>query len=315
MWQWNSQCELCNNSESITFGSRNNNSAVVPNRYAKAALFLPAPFWGIRGLVTVFTTPALPFCHFLLLSPVWGNLLAAGVCLPFILFLLRLGLLFPGKGIMRRRVRELIFAGLLLAAGGLLSVRLATFSPFSTSHPQPVSAVQTLDVGSSGDTVASSLDIESPGPLGTLAVTDARGWQVVDPSGTSVTMPLTPVSSPVQVHEDSSQFLEERNVNLHIDMPSSPRELSVALTSEDDFILFDSSFPSIRVNPREYRLLIGAFPPNPLDLQLTLPTNATFTLTFTIDFDSPLLGATLVVGPDTQVSTRVRVVRSLAVKT
>jgi hypothetical protein len=290
-------------------------SAVVPNRFAKAALFLPAPFWGIRGLLTVFTAPALPFCQFLLLSPLWGNLLAAVVCLPFILFLLRLGLVFPGRGIMRRRVRELIFAGVLLAAGGYLATRLATFSPFSASHRQPVSAVQTLDVASSGVTVSTSLDIESPGPLGALAVTDAQGWRVVDPSGTSVVMKLPTVASPVQIRQDSSQFLEERNVNLHIDMPSSPRELSVSLTSDDDFILFDSSFPSIRVSPREYRLLVGAFPPNPMDLQLTLPADGTFTVTFTIDFDSPLLETTIAVGPDAQVNTRVRVVRSLGVKT
>ena len=119
----------------------------------------------------------------------------------------------------------------------------------------------------------------------------------------------------MQIRQDSSRFLEERNVNLHIDMPSSPRELSVALTSDDDFILFDSSFPPVRVSPREYRLLIGAFPPNPLDLQLTLPADGTFTLTFTIDFDSPLLGTTIATGPHTRVITRVRVVRSLGVKT
>jgi hypothetical protein len=290
-------------------------AAVVPNKYAKAVLFLPAPFWGIRGLVTVFTAPALPFCRFLLLSPIWGNLLAAVVCLPFILFLLRLGLVFPGRGIMRRRVREILLAGVLLAAGGVLAVRLSTFSPFSPSRPQPVSAIQTLVVGSSGATLASTLDLESPGPLGTLAVTDATGGRMVDPPGTSVRMPLPTVASPVQITQDSRQFLEQRNVNLHIDMPTSPREISVALTSDDDFILFDSSFPSIRVSPREYRLLIGAFPPNPLDLQLTLPTDGAFTVTFTIDFESPLLGARVGVRPDARVLTRLRVGRSVEVRT
>lgn len=290
-------------------------AAVVPNKYAKAVLFLPAPFWGIRGLVTVFTTPAIPFCRFLLLSPVWGNLLAAAVCLPFILFLLRLGLVFPGRGIMRRRVREIVLAGVLLAGGGFLAVRLSTFSPFSPSHPQPISAIQTLVVGNSGDTMTSSLDLESPGPLGTVAVTDSRGGRTIDPPGTFVRLPLPAVASPVQIRQDSNRFLEQRNVNLHIDMPSSPREVSVALTSDDDFILFDSSFPSIRVNPREYRLLIGAFPPNPLDLQLTLPADGAFTLTFTIDFDSPLLGTTIGVRPDERVNTRLRVVRSLGVRT
>ncbi len=44
----------------------------------KALLALPAPFWGIRGILTVFLAPAYPFCHFIMLSPISGNLLVAG---------------------------------------------------------------------------------------------------------------------------------------------------------------------------------------------------------------------------------------------
>ncbi len=89
----------------------------------------------------------------------------------------------------------------------------------------------------------------------------------------------------------------------------------MTLTSEDDFILFDSSYPPVRESPRQYRLLIGAFPPNPLPLQLTLPSGGAFTLTLTAEFDAPLIGAAVGAGPEMRVSTRVRVVRSLGVKT
>jgi hypothetical protein len=89
----------------------------------------------------------------------------------------------------------------------------------------------------------------------------------------------------------------------------------ITLTSEEDFILFDSSYPSIRESPRLYRLLIGAYPPNPLPLQLTLPSDGTFTLTLTAEFDAPLIGAAVGAGTDTRVKTLVRVVRSLGVKT
>jgi hypothetical protein len=290
-------------------------SALVRGRYMKALLFLPAPFWGLRGLITVFLTPALPFSHFLLLSPLWGNLLAAGVSLPIILMLLRLGLVFPGKGIMRRRVRELVLAGLLLAVGGALAVRLVTFSPFSASRPQPLVATQTIRVAASGGTESTSLDIESPAPLGALTVSDPRGTRAIHPPGTSVRLPLMRVASPLQIVQDSSEFLQQRNVQLRVQMPSSPRLVVVTLTSEDDFILFDSSYPSIRESPRRYRLLIGTFPPNPLPIQLTLPSDGTFTLTLTAEFDTPLIGAAVGAGIDTRVSTRVRVVRSLGVKT
>jgi hypothetical protein len=290
-------------------------SALVRGRYMKVLLFLPAPFWGLRGLMMVFLTPALPFCQFLLLSPLWGNLLAAGVSLPIILMLLRLGLVFPGKGIMRRRVRELVFAGLLLAVGGALAVRLVTFSPFSASRPQPLVATQTIRVASSGKTESTSLDIESPAPLGALSFSDPKGVRALRPTGTFARFSLPQVSSPLQIAQDSSSFLQQRNVQLRVQMPSSPRLVMVTLTSVDDFILFDSSYPSIRESPRLYRLLIGAYPPNPLPLQLTLPSDGTFTLTLTAEFDAPLIGAAVGAGTDARVRTRVRVVRSLGVKT
>ncbi|HET6486162.1 MAG TPA: hypothetical protein VFH83_07065, partial [Spirochaetia bacterium] len=102
-------------------------SGMVPNRYAKVLLFLPAPFWGLRALFVVFSLPSPSFGHFLLLSPVWGDLLVAGVCLPFILMLLRFGRLFPGRGLLRRGVREIGFAAVLFAGTyvlqGILSLR------------------------------------------------------------------------------------------------------------------------------------------------------------------------------------------------
>ena len=55
-------------------------------------------------------------------------------------------------------------------------------------------------------------------------------------------------------------------------------------------MLYDSSFPAVRLGPRSYRLLVGAFPPDPLSLQVSLPIGAVFTLTLTAEFDSPLIG-------------------------
>ncbi len=290
-------------------------STLFRGRYLKALLFLPAPFWGLRGLLTVFQAPALPFCHFLLLSPLWGNLLTAGVSLPMILMLLRLGLLFPGQGLMRRRVRELVLAGLLLVAGGVLAVHLAAFSPFSVSRPQPLVATQTIQVAVTGQTESTSLDVESPAPLGALSIADSMGMRVIHPGGTAVRLGLPRAASPLKIEQDSSEFLQQRNVQFLVQMPSSPRSVVVTLTSDDDFILFDSSYPPVRESPHQYRLLIGTFPPNPLPLQLTLPSGGVFTVTLTAEFDAPLIDTAVSAGPRTRVSTRVRVVRSLAVKT
>jgi hypothetical protein len=287
-------------------------STLVRNRWAKLALVLPAPFWAIRGIVKIFLVPALPFCRILTLSPILGNLMLAGAALPFILVVLRLGLAFPGKGLLRRGTRELILAGVLLAATGALVFFLGTFSPFSAATPQPVTAIQTVVVGASGLTSSTSLAVESPAPVRGLALATPQALPLKW-TGTAITLPR--VSSPVRVKVAAGQFLQQQTLELAVDMPSRPRSFALTVDSPEDFVLFDSSFPAVRVGPRSYRLLVGAFPPDPLLLQLSLPTGQGFRITLTAEFDSPLIAVSIQGRPEMRIATRVRVVRTLEIRT
>ena len=290
-------------------------STLSRNRWAKAALALPAPFWGIRGIVKVFLLPALPFCRIITLSPVLGNLLVAGACLPFILVLLRIGLIFPGKGLLRRGKRELLLAAGLLLAGGLLVVRLLTFSPFSPGNPQPVAATETVVVDASGRTSSTSLKIESPAPVRGISLSTPSGPLSLPRNWNGDLVSLDRVESPLQATFSSGQFLQQQTLSLVVEMPSRPRSFSLAIESAQDFVLYDSSFPAVRIGPHSYRLLVGAFPPDPLSLQVSLPIQQAFTLTLTAEFEAPLIGVEVKAPPDTRVATRVRVVRTLEVKT
>ncbi len=291
-------------------------SALVRPRYAKVLLFIPAPFWGVRGLIKVFTMPALPLCHFLLLSPIWGNLFIAAACLPFILVVLRLGLILPGRGVLRRRVREYVFAGALLLGTAVLATRLVVFSPFSAQNPQPLEVTQALEIGSRDEVTGDTLSVTSPAPLRAITVVDASGSRRLAAPGTGVTLRLSPpASSPVKITQDSSAFFSQRTVTLEVAMPSSPRAVVATLSSAQDFILFDCSFPFIREGSNRYRILIGAFAPNPLELQLTLPAGGAFTLGLDMEFSLPLIGAQVSSPADTRASTRVRVQKSIEVKT
>ena len=265
--------------------------------------------------MNIFLVPALPFCRIITLSPILGNLLVAGACLPFILVLLRVGLIFPGRGLLRRGTREILAACVLFVAAGLLTVHLLTFSPFSPAHPQPVAATQTIVVDAAGSTSSTTLQIDSPAPV--------RGISLVTPEGSRDTLrgwngspvPLDRVDSPMTVTWESGIFLQQRTLTLDVQMPSRPRSFSVAIGSSADFVLYDSSFPAVRIGPRSYRLLVGAFPPEPLSLQVSLPVGQEFTLTLTAEFDEPLIGAEVHVRPNARLSTHVRAVRTLQVKT
>ena len=302
-------------------------SALVPNRVGKFLLVLPAPYAMVRGLIEIFLLPALPFCRLVLLSPLWGNLLIAGVCLPFVLALLRIGLLFPGTGLLRRGVREPLIAGILLVAAGLLAARLLLYSPFSAAHPRPVSVVQSIDEPAGTNT----LEISSPAPLGDISLSDGSGSRTLHGLGTDLREPLPPKPAPVSIETVSSEFLGKTNISARISSGGSPSALGApsalsalsalgapsalgaVLTSEEDFILFDCSFPFVRESAREYRLLIGAFPPDPLPLQLTLPGGMSFTLTLTMEFDAPLLGVE-VAAPGAELATRLHFVKSFPLR-
>ena len=114
---------------------------------------------------------------------------------------------------------------------------------------------------------------------------------------------------------DARQFLQQRTLVLAVDMPSRPCTFALSIDSPNDFVLFDSSFPAIRVGPRSYRLLVGAFPPDPLSLQLSLPVEQAFRITLTAEFDSPLIAVSIRGRPDMRIATRVRVVRTLEIRT
>ncbi|MCX7038461.1 MAG: hypothetical protein NT005_04930 [Spirochaetes bacterium] len=280
-------------------------SALVPNRVGKLLLILPAPYAMVRGLVAIFLMPALPFCRLVLLSPLWGNLLIAGICLPFVLALLRIGLLFPGAGLLRRGLREPLIAGVLLLGAGLLATRLLLYSPFSAANPRPVSVVQSIDEPAG----TNILEFESPAPLGEISLSDESGSRLLRGLGSELREPLAERPALIALETVSSEFLGKTNVSALIRSGGSPRVLSAVLTSEEDFILFDCSFPFVRESAREYRLLIGAFPPDPLPLQLTFLSGMSFTLTLTMEFDAPLLGAT-VAAPGAKIATRLRFVKS-----
>jgi len=291
-------------------------SALARPRWAKVLLFLPAPVPGIRSLIEVFTLPAHPLWHFLLLSPIWGNLFIAGACLPFILVVLRLGLVLPGRGLLRRRLREYVFAGVALAGSAALAISLALYSPFSLRNPQPLEATQSLEIGPTGSITADTLNVASPAPLPAVTVRDSSVTRQFDQPGTGVTVALrAPDGSPVKISQESSAFFSQRTVTLEVSMPSSPREVIVTLSSGDDFILYDCSFPFIRETSTRYRILIGAFAPNPLRLQLTLPARSAFTVGFSMMFDLPLIGAEVSSGGLTRITTRVKIQKSIEVKT
>ena len=268
----------------------------VPSRIGKVLLFLPSPYWLFRGLVEVFRLPALPFCRLLILDRLWGNVLLAVVCLPFILYIIRLGLLFSGQGLLTRTIRSLFTALALLAASVAFAAGLISYSPYTSDSPQPLTVTQTVR----GDAETDGLAIESPGPLGRITIEEGGASRTILLRGQRYETEVRHTAGLVRVEEAKDPFLDKDNVTLTVIPSGKLRSIAVRLSADQDFILFDANYPFRRVNPRTYTLLIGAFPPSPLPILLTLPQGIEFTATLDMEFDDPVLG--VVVGGEGMVT-------------
>jgi hypothetical protein len=287
-------------------------SSRARRRRLKFLLFLPSALPIIAGFAEALSSPSLPLARFLLFSRWWGNLLIAVLALPFLLFLLRIGLALPVsprrlKG--GRRLLGVLALALPAAASLGLGAWVALWSPFSPSSPRPIAVQQAIDADG-----ASRLEISSPVPLGAMTVTDREGERAMDIPARSATVGLAPSSAYVAVSTQSTVSLGRANVVLTIDAPAHARRLTAVLTSDTDFVLYDCTFPFVREEAGRYRLPAVAFPPSPLPLGLTLPEGGTYRLDLELELDSPLLDVGFS-APSSRIVQRVRILARVDIVT
>jgi hypothetical protein len=250
-------------------------------RPLKVLLFLASPYWIVKSIVELFTLPRLEFCRVLLLSKLEGNLLLTVFLIPFILMFIRLKFIFPPTRIITNRIRSGITAavfGLILA--GLLTT-FFVYAPYGPRRQQPVNATYVIDE------VADKryLELSSPAPLENLKARDGNTTISIDTRSRLYTLPLKHGGEYLDTTISSVGFLDRKNVNLLLTPWSEPYRVRLKVSAEEEFVLFDANFPYTREpGGREYTILIGVNPPLPLNVQLTVPKNRTFTVGITLEY-------------------------------
>jgi len=289
--------------------------SITANRTLKVLLFLAAPYWIVKTVFELFTLPRLEFCRVLLLSKVNGNLLIAAILLPFVLMFIRLRLIFPPLHIVTDRVRRNVTAGLFVAVtAGLLAV-FFLYSPYGSQRPQPVTAHYVVD-GNSG---SNRLVLSSPAPLGTLRVWTGVEEALLDTRARRVEVPFeirTPETETLlETSRSSLGFLDRKNVTLRLLPAGRPYRVHVRVSSPEEFTLFDANFPYLREpDGTEYRILIGANPPVPLPVELTVPRDRDFRVEIELEYLVPP-APFAVSGENIEVRTRLTYRRVLDVRT
>jgi hypothetical protein len=264
--------------------------SVARNRILKVLFFLASPYWVVKTVIELFTLPRLEFCRVLLLSPVWGNLLLATVLVPFVLMLVRLRFIFPPARIIRDRARMMATAAVFVAVLGGLSLVFFLYAPYGGGRKQPVLARFVLN----GAGAQSYLQLESPAPLGRLELWDRQTMIPVNTRSRSALLPLPETPQLLQTESSSVAFLDRKNISLRLSSKGELYRIRIRLAAAQEFVLYDANFPFLRApGGREYEILVGANPPSPLSIQLTVPRNMTFQLALTLEYLQPPEGYAL----------------------
>jgi hypothetical protein len=285
--------------------------SAVSYRPLKVLLFLAAPYWIVKTIIELFTLPRLEFCQILLLSKVGGNLLLTVILIPFILMFIRLKFIFPPVRITSDKLRSRLTAGAFaLILTGLLTT-FFLYSPYQEQHPQPINAVYVIDEVQGQQ----YLQLSSPAPLRNVRARNGDTIVSINTHSRLYRLPLADQDEYLQAAISSVGFLDRKNISLRLDPWSKPYRVALSVKSDREFVLFDASFPYTRTpGGKEYTIHIGVNPPLPLNVELTVPRNRTFTVEVTLEYLQPPEGYALE-GEHVSVSSRLRFRKNLELKT
>ncbi len=257
------------------------------NRILKLLFLAISPFWLIKATVDMFSFPKYEFCRGVLLSDYYGNLLISAIFLPYLLSVVSLGYLFSVSPTRRLIIHRSNLALLGAITMGLL-VFLLVFSPFGPTNPQPVTVTYTIDP----DRGVSRIELSSQSPLGRLFYWKGDTPRQIDTLNRQYLFTEESPKDLLSVESSATEILDRRNVQLVLKPTGQPYKLQLSLTSEEEFILFDSNFPFIRdvdtsTQAVTYRILVGKNPPKPLPLLFTLPSGRRYSLSMQIEYLQP----------------------------
>jgi hypothetical protein len=224
---------------------------------------------------------------------------------------IRLKFIFPPVRITSDRVRSRLTAGLFAVILAGLLTTFFVYSPYGEAKPQPVNAVYVIDEVQD----RRYLELSSPAPLRNVKALAGDTTISIDSRSRLYRVPLVDPGAYLETGISSVGFLDRKNIALNLDPWSEPYRVHLDVSSDEEFVLFDANFPYTRTpGGREYKILIGANPPVPLNVELTVPRNRTLTVQITLEYLRPPEGYRLT-GESVSIRNRLRFTKSLELKT
>ncbi len=253
------------------------------SRFLKTICFLASPIWFIKAMYDVFSLPEMNLAEQMLLSTFEGNLVFAFVLLPFLTMVIRLDFMFRHPKQRTRRILASLLHGVFGVVFGALFAYLSFYSPYTRANPQPVEAKEIVDLS----LMQARLEVVSPAPLPEMTVTHEGETSRVDVSSRNYTAETPLVPDIVSVNSTTSRFLGRKRLQYTISSKGNPSEVSVQIQGPEEIVLYDASFPYSYETLERATIHIGRNPPNPLQVEFTLPEGQAGILDLRIRYENP----------------------------
>jgi len=255
---------------------------IFKNRIIRLILFLPAPYWIIKLILDFFIfIPEPVFCHTVLFSLLKGNILISMFLLPFICLIVHIFLSFFPARHKRSRVQYNTITLILLFSNLVLVLSVFLIPHFSENYPQAVTARNVVDF----EKQTNQIEIRSSSPLGYFNIQDEYSDFHFDTISRKYIIPRKNIPDLLTIKTEKRTFLDRNNVTVTILPSGTPYKIYFQIHADTEFTLYDSNFPFTKMeNSDDYEILIGVYPPSPLEIQLTLPKEYSYIFTIQIDY-------------------------------
>ncbi|GEM_PF-2837843 len=260
---------------------------IVRHRLTKLIYLLISILFITVTLFYIFRTGSSRAIYGIVLSRYQGNLLVAFHLLPYMLFILRLRVLYhhPKQSLTRRLTlaSDLLFGTI----SAVLFTYLLFFYSLNPGNRQLIQVNEQID----STQHTHSLLFKSSEPLHSFTygqVLFAPEKEVkVNSDDRNVKKKLPYIDSVITISIDTQEFLGRTTYTLTIITPFPPEKLNVKLSSMETITLFDSDFPvSPLRDPHTLQFHVGRFPQIPFSFSFTVPQKLEGTLETTAHFYS-----------------------------
>lgn len=258
--------------------------AATRNRKLKVLFFLLSPLGVIIYGVIIFSHQDLSLISLLLISPMRGNAFLTLVLLPFLLLQSSLHFSHPQGENHRPRLQSLfITAGWGITAMGLMAY-ITLFSPYP-HQSQPLTLTDKIHNQKS----TREISISSPAPLPELTL--KTGTERFRISGGPRSRRFTPALQPRMVRSlvSAQPFLDRQTLSITLIPWGNPDQIQLTLHTPDKLVLYEANFPyEVLLDQKRAELFVGPYPPNPLEITLSLAKIDELTLEALFIYEEPL---------------------------